>query len=79
MAAAMNTTDRDWPDPVQGFSPAGQLLPLITGYRTSRAISVAAELGLAKPLGNPARRGTSALPQRIGVPWRSLAMCGAHG
>jgi len=41
-------------DPVQGFSPAGQLLSLITGYWISQAIYVAAELGIADLLG---RRG----------------------
>lgn len=51
----MNATDRDWPDPVQGFSPAGQLLHLITGYWISQAISVAAELGLADLLGKRGR------------------------
>lgn len=39
------------PDPVQGFSPAGQLLSLLAGYWVSRAIMVAAELGIADHLG----------------------------
>lgn len=51
----MDTTDRDSRDPVQGFSPAGQLLHLITGYWISQAICVAAELGLADLLGKRGR------------------------
>jgi hypothetical protein len=42
-------------DPVQGFSPAGQLLHLITGYWTSQAIYAAAELGIADLLGRKGR------------------------
>lgn len=42
---------RQQSDPVQGFSPAGQLLHLITGFWTSQAIHVAAELGIADLLG----------------------------
>ena len=38
-------------DPIQGYSPAGQLLHLITGYWVSQAIYVAAELGVADRLG----------------------------
>jgi len=42
-------------DPVQGFSPAGQLLNLICGYWIGQAIHVAAELGIADLLGKRAR------------------------
>jgi hypothetical protein len=42
------------PDPVQGYSPAGQLLHLLTGYWVSQAIHAAAVLGVADHLG---RRG----------------------
>lgn len=42
-------------DPVQGFSPAGQLLQLIIGYWTSQAICAAAELGIADQLGRKGR------------------------
>lgn len=42
------STDRD---PVQGFSPAGQLLTLITGYWPAQALHVVAELGVADHLG----------------------------
>ena len=49
----MSRIDRN---PVQGFSPAGQLLNLITGYWISQAICVAAELGLADLLGKRGRR-----------------------
>ena len=42
-------------DPVQGFSPAGQLLSLISGYWITQAIYAAAELGLADLLGRRAR------------------------
>jgi O-methyltransferase domain/Dimerisation domain len=43
------------PEPVQGFSPAGQLLHLISGYWVSQAIHVAAELGIADVLGRKGR------------------------
>ncbi|MFN0304145.1 MAG: methyltransferase [Burkholderiales bacterium] len=42
-------------DPVQGFSPAGQLLHLIGGYWITQAIQVAAELGIADLLGRKGR------------------------
>lgn len=42
-------------DPIQGFSPAGQLLTLITGYWISQAIHVAADLGIADLLGKRGR------------------------
>lgn len=42
-------------DPIQGYSPAGQLLNLISGYWISQAIYVAAELGIADLLGKKAR------------------------
>lgn len=42
------------PDPVQGYSPAGQLLHLLTGYWVSQALHAAAVLGVADHLG---RRG----------------------
>ncbi len=42
-------------DPVQGFSPAGQLMHLISGYWTTQAICVAAELGLADLIGRKGR------------------------
>jgi hypothetical protein len=42
-------------DPAQGFSPAGQLLHLITGYWVSQAICAAAELGIADRLGRKGR------------------------
>lgn len=51
----MNATQRDSREPVQGFSPAGQLLHLITAYWTSQAICVAAELGIADLLGKRGR------------------------
>lgn len=54
-------------DPVQGFSPAGQLMHLISGYWTTQALCVAAELGLADLIG---RQGKSV--DAI------AAACGAH-
>jgi hypothetical protein len=42
-------------DPAQGFSPAGQLLHLITGYWISQAIGAAAQLGIADYLGRQGR------------------------
>lgn len=42
-------------DPVQGYSPAGQLMHLIAGYWTTQAICVAAELGLADLIGRKGR------------------------
>ena len=42
-------------DPIQGFSPAGQLLSLISGYWVTQAIYAAAELGLADLLGRKGR------------------------
>jgi hypothetical protein len=42
-------------DPIQGYSPAGQLLHLITGYWVSQAIYAAAELGIADHLGRKGR------------------------
>lgn len=51
----MDSAKRDARDPVQGFSPAGQLLHLITSYWISQAICVAAELGVADRLGREGR------------------------
>jgi O-methyltransferase domain/Dimerisation domain len=45
-------------DPAQGFSPAGQLLNLISGYWVTQAIYAAAELGLADLLGRKGRTVT---------------------
>lgn len=42
-------------DPIQGYSPAGQLLNLITGYWITQAICTAAELGLADQMSRRAR------------------------
>jgi hypothetical protein len=42
-------------DPAQGFSPAGQLLHLITGYWISQAIGAAAQLGIADCLSRNGR------------------------
>ena len=42
-------------DPIQGYSPAGQLLNLISGYWVTQAIYVAAELGIADLVGKKAR------------------------
>lgn len=42
-------------DPIQGYSPAGQLLHLVSGYWIAQAIYVAAELGIADLLGRKAR------------------------
>jgi O-methyltransferase domain len=42
-------------DPVQGFSPAGQLLHLISGYWVTQAIFVATELGIPDLLGRKPR------------------------
>lgn len=42
-------------DPVQGYSPAGQLLHLICGYWIAQAIHVAAEIGIADLLGRRVR------------------------
>jgi hypothetical protein len=47
--------DFDGDDPIQGFSPAGQLLHLISGYWVTQAIYVAAELGIADLLGRKGR------------------------
>lgn len=49
----MSIDDRS--DPIQGFSPAGQLLHLIGGYWITQAIQVAAELGIADLLGRKGR------------------------
>ena len=49
------STSHDERDPVQGFSPAGHLLSLITGYWISQAIHVAAQLGIADLLGKRGR------------------------
>lgn len=46
---------QDDADPIQGFSPAGQLLHLISGYWVAQAIYVAAELGIADLLGKKGR------------------------
>jgi len=51
----MNSGGAENRDPVQGFSPAGQLLHLITGYWISQAIYAAAELGIADQLGRKGR------------------------
>lgn len=75
----MSRTDRD---PVQGFSPAGQLLNLITGYWISQAIHVAAELGVADLLGKRGRpiedlaRETNANPDALYRLLRALAASG---
>jgi hypothetical protein len=52
---AMTSGTPDARDPIQGFSPAGQLLHLITGYWVSQAIYAAAELGIAGLLGRNGR------------------------
>lgn len=54
-AACPQSAPNDDGDPVQGFSPAGQLMHLISGYWTTQAICVAAELGLADLIGRKAR------------------------
>lgn len=46
---------RDDAEPVQGFSPAGQLLHLMSGYWVSQALHTAAELGLADAVGRKPR------------------------
>ncbi len=58
-------------DPVQGFSPAGQLLNLICGYWIGQAIHVAAELGIADLLGRRAR-SVDELAQATGAHGPSL-------
>lgn len=69
-------------DPVQGFSPAGQLLNLITGYWISQAIHVAAELGVADLLGKRGlpiedlARETKANPDALYRLLRALAASG---
>lgn len=76
---AMNRVDRD---PVQGFSPAGQLLNLITGYWISQAIYVAAGLGVADLLGKRGRpveelaRATDTNPDALYRLMRALAASG---
>jgi hypothetical protein len=58
-------------DPVQGYSPAGQLMHLISGYWVSQAIFVAAELGIADLLGrNP--RSVEDLADQTGAHAASL-------
>ena len=42
-------------DPIQGYSPAGQLLNLVSGYWVAQAIYVATELGIADLLGKKPR------------------------
>jgi O-methyltransferase domain/Dimerisation domain len=42
-------------DPIQGYSPAGQLLNLISGYWVAQAIYVATELGISDLLGKKPR------------------------
>jgi predicted O-methyltransferase YrrM len=75
----MSREDRD---PVQGFSPAGQLLNLITGYWISQAINVAAELGIADLLGKHGRsiediaRATNSNPDALYRLMRALAASG---
>lgn len=75
----MRRIDRD---PVQGFSPAGQLLTLITGYWISQAIHVAAELGIADLLGKRGRpiqdlaRATGSNPDALYRLMRALAASG---
>jgi O-methyltransferase domain/Dimerisation domain len=69
-------------DPVQGFSPAGHLLSLITGYWISQAIHVAAELGIADLLGKRGRpiedlaRATNSNPDALYRLLRALAASG---
>lgn len=58
-------------DPVQGFSPAGQLLHLMCGYWIGQAIHVAAELGLADRIGKQAR-AVDELAQETGTHGPSL-------
>lgn len=58
-------------DPIQGFSPAGRLLELMSGHWVAQAIHVAAELGLADLVG---RNGCSIaeLAQKCGADEASL-------
>ena len=76
---ALSRGDRD---PVQGFSPAGQLLGLITGYWISQAVHVAAELGIADLLGKRGRpiedlaRETRSNPDALYRLMRALAAAG---
>ena len=51
----MSNHAKDNADPVQGFSPAGQLLHLISSYWVAQAIYAAAELGIADLLGKKGR------------------------
>ncbi len=73
---------REERDPVQGFSPAGHLLSLITGYWISQAIHVAAELGIADLLDKRGRpiedlaRATSSNPDALYRLLRALAASG---
>ena len=75
----MSRGDRD---PVQGFSPAGQLLSLITGYWISQAIHVAADLGIADLLDKRGRpiedlaRATHSNPDGLYRLMRALAGSG---
>jgi O-methyltransferase domain/Dimerisation domain len=75
----MSRVDRD---PVQGFSPAGHLLSLITGYWISQAIRVAAELGIADLLDKRGRpiddlaRTTNSNPDALYRLMRALAASG---
>lgn len=69
-------------DPVQGFSPAGHLLTLITSYWISQAIYVAAELGIADLLGKRGRpvaelaHATNSNPDALYRLLRSLSAAG---
>lgn len=58
-------------EPIQGYSPAGQLLHLISGYWVAQAIHVAAELGIADLLGKKACSIVT-LAQQTGVHAPSL-------
>ncbi|MFN0316290.1 MAG: methyltransferase [Burkholderiales bacterium] len=51
----LSNHEQDATSPVQGYSPAGQLLHLISGYWVGQAIYAAAELGIADLLGKKGR------------------------